>query len=85
MWNTAATNLSSVTLNGETSGSLSGTIGTESPGGFNLGSLLGNVANGVLYATGVKGIEILKIGNKSINESLLGGAKSGLSGLSKAF
>lgn len=85
LWNTAATNLSSVTLNGETSGSLSGTIGTESPGGFNLGSLLGNVANGVLYATGVKGIEILKIGNKSINESLIGGAKSGLSGAVKGF
>lgn len=85
LWNTAATNLSSVTLNGETSGSLSGTIGTESPGGFNLGSLLGNVANGVLYATGVKGLEILKIGNKSINESLIGGAKSGLSGAVKGF
>jgi len=40
VWNINSVNLSSVTLNGTSNGTLTGTLGRASSGGFNLGSLL---------------------------------------------
>ncbi|GAA4167419.1 hypothetical protein GCM10022218_00690 [Sphingobacterium ginsenosidimutans] len=84
-WNIWSTNISNVVLNGESNGTLTGTIGTESPGGFNLGNLLGQAVQGVAYATGFKAISLLKIGTPGIKESMESGAKSGLSGAVKGF
>lgn len=85
VWNTSSTNISNVKLNGESNGTLTGTVGAESPGGFNLGNLLGQAAQGVIYATGFKTIGLLKIGNKDIRESMENGAKGGLTGAVKGF
>lgn len=85
VWNTSSTNLSNVILNGESNGTLTGTIGTESPGGFNLGKLLGQATKGVVYAAGFKGLDLLKIGNTKIKETIVGGVKSGLSGAVQGF
>jgi len=85
VWNLATTNISKVELNGEANGSLSGTIGTETPGGFNIGSLFGKAVEGAVYAAGLHGVGKLGIGNKDIEKSITDGAKSGLSGAVKGF
>lgn len=85
VWNLSSTNISNVILNGEANGTLTGTIGTESPGGFSLGKLLGQAVEGAVYATGFKAIGALKIGNDDLQKSMKDGAKSGLAGAVKGF
>lgn len=84
-WNIYSTNVSNVNLNGESNGTLTGTIGAESPGGFNLGNVLGHAVQGVVYAAGFGAIGKLKIKNDGIRESMESGAKSGLAGSVKGF
>jgi len=85
VWNLATTNISKIKLNGETNGSLSGTIGRETPGGFNLGNLFGKAVEGSVYAAGLHGAGQLKIKNQDIKKSITDGAKSALSGSVKGF
>jgi len=85
VWNLATTNISKVELNGEENGRLSGTIGTGSPGGFNIGSLFGKAVEGAVYAAGLHGVGKLEIGNKDMEKAITDGAKSGLAGAVKGF
>jgi len=85
VWNLATTNISKIKLNGEMNGSLSGTIGRETPGGFNLGNLFGKIVEGSVYAAGLHGAGKLKIKNQNIKKSITDGAKSALSGSVKGF
>jgi len=85
IWNTSSTNISNVNLNGESSGTLTGTIGVESPGGFNLGNLLGQGANAALYFAGLKAINGVTGLNSEVKDAIKDGAKSGLSGAVKGF
>jgi hypothetical protein len=90
VWNVSSTNLSQVTLNGVSNGTLTGTIGTASPGGFNLGSLLGNLGNTAVHAVGFKAIKGLdlaksKVFGIDVTKSIEDGVKGGLTGAVKGF
>lgn len=85
IWNTASINVSSVNLNGEINGTLTGTIGAGSPGGFNLGSVVNAGANGAVFAAGLSGLSALKLGSGIIVKSITDGLKSGLTGAAKNF
>ncbi|ARS38665.1 hypothetical protein CA265_02790 [Sphingobacteriaceae bacterium GW460-11-11-14-LB5] len=90
VWNVSSTNLSQVALNGTSSGTLTGTVGTASSGGFNLGSLLGNLGNTAILVAGFKGIQALnlpksKVFGTDVTKSIEDGVKGGLSGAVKGF
>lgn len=90
VWNVSSTNLSQITLNGVSNGTLTGTVGTANSGGFNLPSLLGNLKNTALHVAGYKTIGAIGLGNskvfgKNIEESIKAGVKGGLTGAVKGF
>lgn len=90
VWNVSSTNLSQITLNGVSNGNLTGTIGMASSGGFNLGSLLGNLTNTAVHAVGFKAIKALnlpksKVFGTDVTKSIEDGVKGGLTGAVKGF
>ncbi|MGM9477494.1 hypothetical protein ACS5PU_13730 [Pedobacter sp. GSP4] len=90
VWNVSSTNLSQVILNGTSSGTLTGTVGTAGTGGFNLGSLLGNLGNTAIHVAGFQGIKALnlpksKVFGTDVTKSIEDGIKGGLSGAVKGF
>ncbi|WP_040626850.1 hypothetical protein [Mucilaginibacter paludis] len=80
VWNLASTSVSNVTLNGESNGTLTGTVGTGSSGGFNPSGLLNNAAKGTLYAAGLSSLNGVKANKSNIVEAVIGGLKGGLTG-----
>jgi hypothetical protein len=90
VWNVSSTNLSQIVLNGVSNGTLTGTIGTANSGGFNLGSLLGNLTNTAVHAVGFKAIKALnlprsKVFGTDVTKSIEDGVKGGLTGAVKGF
>ncbi|KRT16157.1 hypothetical protein ASU31_11730 [Pedobacter ginsenosidimutans] len=90
VWNVSSTNLSQIVLNGTSNGTLTGTVGTANSGGFNLGSLLGNLGNTAIHVAGFKGIQALnlpksKVFGTDVTKSIEDGIKGGLSGAVKGF
>ncbi|GGE43272.1 hypothetical protein [Pedobacter psychrotolerans] len=90
VWNVSSTNLSEIVLNGVSNGTLNGTVGTATPGGFNLGSLLGNLGNTAIHVAGFKAIGKLKLPKSKLfgtdlTKAIEDGVKGGLSGAVKGF
>lgn len=90
VWNVSSTNLSQVMLNGTSNGTLTGTVGTAGSGGFNLGSLLGNLGNTAIHVAGFQGVKALnlpksKVFGTDVTKSIEDGIKGGLSGAVKGF
>jgi len=85
VWNISATNLTSINLNGQMNGDLTGTIGTGSSGGFNLSTLLNSAKSAALYFVGFKGINAIKGLNSTIKTEITNGVKSGLVGNVKSL
>lgn len=80
VWNLASTSVTNVNLNGEVNGTLTGTVGKGSAGGFNPGGLLNNAEKATLYAAGLSTLSSLKVNKSNIATSILNGLKGGLSG-----
>jgi hypothetical protein len=90
VWNVSSTNLSQIVLNGVSNGTLTGTVGTANAGGFNLGSLFGNLTNTAVHAVGFKAIKALnlpksKVFGTDVTKSIEDGVKGGLTGAVKGF
>lgn len=90
VWSVYSTNLSEIVLNGTSNGTLTGTVGTANSGGFNLGSLLGNLGNTAIHLAGYKAIKALdlpksKVFGTDVTKSIEDGIKGGLSGAVKGF
>ncbi|WP_412467798.1 hypothetical protein [Pedobacter sp. KLB.chiD] len=90
VWNVSSANVSQMVLNGTSNGTLTGTVGTANSGGFNLGSLLGNLGNTAIHIAGLKGIQALnlpksKVFGTDVTKSIEDGIKGGLTGAVKGF